>query len=183
MIQDVVMNQVPESLAQLHCGNNNSTVVCQYPGLAAYFWTRKLADLLSQSIAQFVELLGADGVYLDGYANAYMRANITIDLYDRFVKSGCFLDVNGDGKGESVDEAVAQADAWGRYFVVRLRQQLGKNATIVANAAGENSDPLLNGLTVEVWERKMISEKGQNSNRGKKKILLVDGILREPEQL
>ena len=72
--------------------------------------------------------------------------------YSKFAPPGsnCWIDVNGDGESDTVDQAVAQADAWGRYFVLKLRQTLGRKAVILANAGGENGDPYLNGLTVEM---------------------------------
>ena len=104
----------------------------QYPGLAAFFWTQSLAVTLSKVLAEIVLSLGVDGMYLDGFANAYVRGSITQDLFDEFLKnsSGCFIDVDGNGVADSVDTAVAQADAWGRYFVLLLRQSLGPDRSV-----------------------------------------------------
>jgi hypothetical protein len=103
--------------------------------LAAFFWTQSLAVTVSKLLAEVVLSLGVDGVYLDGYANAYVRGQITQDLFAEFLKKNnsdeCFIDVNGDGKADSVDTAVAQVDAWGRYFVLLLRQVLGPSGYVL----------------------------------------------------
>lgn len=139
----------PESMAREVCPDKSPQIICQYPGLAAHVWSEEKANKASDLLLHFVYALGADGVYLDGYCNSYIRYEVLQALYNT-VAPGCGVDVNGDGKGETISEALAQATGWGQYFVATLREHLGSNHLILGNAGGVNSDAFLNGVTVEM---------------------------------
>lgn len=144
----------PNWMARKLCPGLAPVYLCQYPGLAAHFWSQPTAEAASRLLSSYVTSLGADGVYLDGYCNADTRRQITQALYDAqnitSSSSLCGIDVNGDNEVDTVEEATSQADGWGRVVVAQLRRLLGPDAYILANAAGENADALLNGLTVEM---------------------------------
>lgn len=76
-------------------------------------------------------------------------------LFDRlfFASPGFYsnmrLDVNGDGKADSQDQIKAQYKQWRNGMTKILRQELGPDAILIANTAGEGADPNLNGITLE----------------------------------
>jgi len=149
--QDSIQSSFSSKLmARLLCPSKSPQIICQYPGLAAYFFTKETADAAVDLISLYVSVLNFDGVYLDGYLNAQIRYQVTLDLYSKHNISGCGIDVDGDDMPESIQEANVQGIGWGQYMVSKLRRTLGKEKIIIGNAGGVNSDPLLNGITVEM---------------------------------
>ncbi len=45
---------------------------------------------------------------------------------------------------------ISQYIAWAPYFSFHLRKSLGNDFLLIANAAGPLSDPMLNGITIEM---------------------------------
>ena len=110
---------------------------CSYPGLAQYVWSNRSAPAIGAWLGGWATQHGFDGVYLDGYlarAPSYAPG----------------WDYDGDGVAESTADAIAQYESWAPVFVAELRKALGDDAIILANAAGPDSDPNLNGLTIEM---------------------------------
>eukprot|EP00040_Diaphanoeca_grandis_P013656 m.69024 g.69024 ORF g.69024 m.69024 type:complete len:375 (+) comp24034_c0_seq1:111-1235(+) len=131
----------PSELAirQLFPANNSYQLAQGYPGLAGYLWTEKSATILSKFLSGWVQQIGFDGIYLDGYIQPSKR---------EFHDSG--YDYDGDGVAETAEEQAALYFAWAPAFVAMMRQALGEKAIILANSAGAVSDTSLSGLTIEL---------------------------------
>ena len=138
------LNRVfPTTLAirKLYPANHSYTLVETYPGLAGYLWTEASASILSKFLSSWVTELGLDGIYLDGYAEPYLRSST-------FEPTG--YDYDGDGEPETPAQAAALYFAWAPAFVAMMRRRLGDSAIILANSAGSISDSNISGLTIEL---------------------------------
>ena len=131
----------PPELAvrRLTPANKSYELVEAYPGLAAYLWTERSTEVLHRFLSAWLQRVGFDGIYLDGYVQPSKKA---------FPETG--FDYDGDGVPETPAQAAALYFAWAPAFVSRMRASLGPDALILANSAGAVSDPNLSGLTIEL---------------------------------
>jgi hypothetical protein len=113
---------------------------CGYPGLPSYIHSAESTPILTSFLGSWLPDHGFDGIYLDGYE---VPGTKVINFPGE-------IDYDGDGIAESTADALKQYAAWAPAFVAGLRSALGPEAIILANAAGPNSDPSLNGLTIEM---------------------------------
>jgi hypothetical protein len=104
---------------------------------------KESADALTQLLSMVVKDGGFDGLYLDGYIDPRTYKPPA-------VMKGRHLDYDGDGEADNPEAVVKQYQEFGPYFVAELRKALGPSAVILANSAGPNADPNLNGLTIEM---------------------------------
>lgn len=137
-----VNNAFPKKWAQTSL--TNGTIHCTYPGQAYYVPFKESADSLAMMLANVVKDASFDGVYLDGYVDPdnFKKPvfNSTADKYD----------FNGDDQADTVDDVAAQYKEYAPYFVQQIRNLIGDDKYIIANSAGRNPDPNLNGLTLEM---------------------------------
>ena len=134
------LNQIfPSSLAtrQLHPTNQSYTLIQGYPGLASYMWTSKTTPLLHSFLSEWVQTIGFDGIYLDGYG----RQTFTHDTG---------YDYDGDGLPETSEQVTNLYNGWAPAFVAMMRNTLGDKALILANSGEANTDSSLSGLTIEL---------------------------------
>jgi len=59
------------------------------------------------------------------------------------------FDVDGDGVTDTIDDLAQKYVAGRAILTMRLRQELGNSAYLVANSGGPLADPNLNGITIE----------------------------------
>ena len=114
-------------------------LVESYPGLASYLWAERSTEVLHTFLSAWLDKVGFDGIYLDGYVQPSKKA---------FAETG--FDYDGDGLPETAEQAAALYFAWAPAFVARMRASLGADALILANSAGALSDSNLSGLTIEL---------------------------------
>ena len=140
----LVNDAFPKSMAkrQLVAGMPPA-LVCGYKGQATYVMAEASAESLAKMLSSVVLAGNFDGIYLDGYLNpATYKA-------PKFAE-GARYDFNGDGLPDSPEDVVAQYKTYTPMFVQRLRDLMGPSKLIIANSAGANPDPNLNGLTIEM---------------------------------
>jgi hypothetical protein len=131
--------QFPPELAirQLYSDNNSYSLIQGYPGLASYMWTSKSTPLLHTFLSNWVQTIGFDGIYLDGYG----RPSFTTDTG---------YDYDGDGVAETPAQVTNLYNGWAPAFVAMMRASLGDEALILANSGMANTDTSLSGLTIEL---------------------------------
>ena len=119
--------------------------VCTYPGLAHFVPNRNSTLPLVSFVAAWVEFLGTDGVYLDGF----MNGDVTRTVYEQYFAAGD-MDADGDGVAESVGTMLAVYSTWAPLLVHALRARLGAARLLVSNSAGPLGSDALNGITIEM---------------------------------
>jgi hypothetical protein len=136
------LNQIfPPTLAirQLHPQNNSYSLIQGYPGLASYMWTSKTTPLLHSFLSTWVQAIGFDGIYLDGYGR---------QTFDDLPNTG--YDYDGDGVPETAVQVQNLYNGFAPAFVAMMRNTLGRKALILANSGEANTDVSLSGLTIEL---------------------------------
>jgi hypothetical protein len=112
--------------------------------LPAYIISKKTADILVTFLRDHMAGLGWDGLYVDQCTSEYpsWRKALLDSLTTEF-------DIDGDGVADTMDKLDAQYATWRPYFTQRLREVLGNDVVLVANAGGPLVDSTLNGITLE----------------------------------
>ncbi|MFN8177299.1 MAG: hypothetical protein U0167_05195 [bacterium] len=112
--------------------------------LPAFILSKRTADLLVAFLQGHMAGMGWDGLYVDQCTSEYPAWRKA--LLDSLTTS---FDIDGDGVADTMDQLDAQYAAWRPYFTQRLREVLGNDAILVANAGGPLVDSALNGITLE----------------------------------
>ena len=117
-------------------------------GQAVWIPSQWTADAMGKLYGTWMPQLGLDGMYVDGYIGTH-RAEM--EVRPRWIIGG--VDFDGDGLVETADEAFAQYKQWMPELILTIRSVWHKTSDqqpiIIANSAGRNDDPLLDGITVE----------------------------------
>jgi len=137
----IVNSVFPKNWSQTNL--DNGTIHCSYPGQAYYIPFKESADALAKMLANIVNTAQFDGIYLDGYVDPENLKKPIMNSTDKY-------DFNGDNQPDTVDDAVEQYKIYAPYFVQKIRDLIGDDKYIIANSAGRNPDPNLNGLTLEM---------------------------------
>jgi hypothetical protein len=137
----MVNDAFPKSWAQTNLGDN--TIHCSYPGQAYYVPFKESADSLAAMLAEVVKSAHFDGVYLDGYVDPSNYKKPVMNSTDKY-------DFNGDNEADTSEDVAAQYEKYAPYFVQQIRNLIGDDKYIIANSAGRNPDPNLNGVTLEM---------------------------------
>jgi len=125
--------------------NGTLTVMCTYPGLATYIPSQDSAKIIANFLSTVIHDAQFDGIYLDN--------TIDVQLLDSGFESilkNIDFDCDGDGKKNNMQEFLMQYQAWAPSVAFQLRQNLGPNAIILGNTAGSLSNPVFNGITLEM---------------------------------
>jgi len=139
-----VNDAFPKEWAKRQLGPGSDPVLqCGYKGQATYVMFNESAYSLAKMLSSVVLEQGFDGIYLDGYIDPHTYKKPTFP-------SGVQYDFNGDDVPDTPEDVQTQYKTYTPLFVQLLREYMGENLLIIANSAGANPDPNLNGLTIEM---------------------------------
>ena len=127
------------------CVVDNGPVSTNY-NVAGYVVTPAAAEQLAAFHAT-VTLKRApfDGIYIDEFNGAFPNRWLAT-----FNNQSQAFDTNNDGVADTPGDLAAQYAAYKPYFSKKLREAVGDDALIIANAGTlSGGDPSLNGITIE----------------------------------
>jgi len=113
-------------------------------GIPYYVIQEQSADILVQFHRDVTMARGFDGLYLDNCTAAVPPYRLS-ELFAMTPRA----DVDGDGEPDTADAITQLYATWRPYYTQRLREELGENVILLANAGGRLGDAVLNGITLE----------------------------------
>jgi len=125
--------------------NGTNSIICDYPGLATYIPSQDSANIIANFLSDVILDTQMDGIYLDNSVDVQLLEATFVPLLEKID-----FDCDGDGKKNTIKEFLMQYQAWAPSVAFQLREKLGPNAIILGNSAGSLSNPVFNGITLEM---------------------------------
>lgn len=109
-----------------------------------YVMTQETADILVAFHRDVTLSAGFDGLYLDNCTQVVPPYRMA-EMFDNTLR----VDIDHDGQEDSEADALSLYATWRPYYTQQLRDAVGDDRIIIANAGGPLGDAALNGITLE----------------------------------